>query len=294
MKTETESNGPDRGIDFDVARLDEYLKGWLGGVHPTRVERTHGGMSNPTYFVTRGEWRAVLRKQPNNVLMPSAHAIDREYRVLTALQGSAVPTPKPYSYCEDHEIVGTPFYLMECGWTAVSSTTSRRLASRAASVPSCFGRCAPRSPPFTNSIIRRSGWATSASPETISPASSIAGRSSGRSSAAATTTTQPWTGWCIGLPSGCPKARPSRFATAISASLTRCSTKKNRTSSACSTGSFQRSAILWSILPSTVRPGAWRRTRTEDCSACRSMRWAFRPSTIILNFITNCRAQRSG
>ena len=44
-------------------------------------------MSNPTYFVTRGDWRAVLRKQPNDVLMPSAHAIDREYRVLTALAG---------------------------------------------------------------------------------------------------------------------------------------------------------------------------------------------------------------
>jgi aminoglycoside phosphotransferase (APT) family kinase protein len=103
----------DRGVDFDVARLDEYLKGWLGGADPTQVKRTHGGMSNPTYFITRGEWRAVLRKQPGNVLMPSAHAIDREYRVLTALQGSPVPTPKPYRYCEDREIVGTPFYLME-------------------------------------------------------------------------------------------------------------------------------------------------------------------------------------
>lgn len=102
-----------RGVDFDVARLDEYLKGWLGGSDPSRIERTHGGMSNPTYFVTRGDWRGVLRKQPGNVLMPSAHAIDREYRVLTALQGSPVPAPKPYRYCEDRTVVGTPFYLME-------------------------------------------------------------------------------------------------------------------------------------------------------------------------------------
>ena len=109
----TATEASDRGIDFDVARLDEYLKGWFGGSHPTRVERTHGGMSNPTYFVTRGDWRGVLRKQPGNVLMPSAHAIDREYRVLTALQGSPVPAPKPYRYCEDRAIVGTPFYLME-------------------------------------------------------------------------------------------------------------------------------------------------------------------------------------
>lgn len=103
----------DGGPDFDLHRLDDYLRQWLGGSGTTVVARTSGGMSNPTYFVTRGDWRAVLRKQPNNILMPSAHAIDREYRVLVALQGSAVPTPRPYRYCEDPEILGTPFYLME-------------------------------------------------------------------------------------------------------------------------------------------------------------------------------------
>ncbi|WGS17780.1 MULTISPECIES: phosphotransferase family protein [unclassified Bradyrhizobium] len=100
-------------LDFDLCRLDAYLRDWLGGSAATRVTRTSGGMSNPTYFVTRGDWRAVLRKQPNNVLMPSAHAIDREYRVLTALQENAAPTPKPYRYCEDRDVLGTPFYLME-------------------------------------------------------------------------------------------------------------------------------------------------------------------------------------
>ena len=70
-------------------------------------------MSNPTYFLTRGDWRAVLRKQPNATLMPSAHAIDREYRVLTALRNSPVPTPEPYLYCDDRAVIGTPFYLME-------------------------------------------------------------------------------------------------------------------------------------------------------------------------------------
>ena len=57
-------------VDFDIGRLDEYLKSWLGGATPTRVAPTQGGMSNPTYFVTRGDWRGVLRKQPNSVLMP--------------------------------------------------------------------------------------------------------------------------------------------------------------------------------------------------------------------------------
>ena len=100
-------------VDFEVGRLDAYLGSWLGGAGPTRVARTQGGMSNPTYFVTRGGWRGVLRKQPTHVLMPSAHAIDREYRVLTALRGSAVPAPEPYLYCDDRDVLGTPFYLME-------------------------------------------------------------------------------------------------------------------------------------------------------------------------------------
>ena len=103
----------DAVVDFDLRRLDVYLKDWLGGGAETCVTRTSGGMSNPTYFVTRGEWHAVLRKQPNNVLMPSAHAIDREYRVLMALEQSVVPTPRPFRYCADREVLGTPFYLME-------------------------------------------------------------------------------------------------------------------------------------------------------------------------------------
>ena len=107
------SSREDRTTDFDISRLNEYLRSWLGGTASTQVERTSGGMSNPTYFVSRGDWRGVLRKQPTSVLMPSAHAIDREYRVLTALQGSDVTTPKPYRYCEDREVLGTPFYLME-------------------------------------------------------------------------------------------------------------------------------------------------------------------------------------
>ena len=104
-------------IDFDIARLDDWLAreiGWGGELH---VERTQGGMSNPTYFLRRGDgadaWQAVLRKQPGGVVLPSAHAIDREYRVLTALQGTAVAVPRPLHYCADRAVLGTPFYLME-------------------------------------------------------------------------------------------------------------------------------------------------------------------------------------
>jgi aminoglycoside phosphotransferase (APT) family kinase protein len=90
----------DHNVDFDIGRLDAYLRKLLGGGGATEVERTQGGMSNPTYFLRRGDWRAVLRKQPGEVLMP-------------ALQGSAAPTPKPLHYCADRDILGTPFYLME-------------------------------------------------------------------------------------------------------------------------------------------------------------------------------------
>lgn len=107
-------NPAGRGIDFEPARLDDWLRQKVPGIGgPLVIDRTVGGMSNPTYFLRRGDWRAVLRKQPNAVLMASAHAIDREFRVLTALRGSAVPVPAPLFYCEERDILGTPFYLME-------------------------------------------------------------------------------------------------------------------------------------------------------------------------------------
>ena len=110
----SERGVPVNGIDFEVGRLDDHLRQALPGLAGELVvERTVGGMSNPTYFLRRGDWQAVLRKQPNAVLMASAHAIDREYRVLTALRESAVPVPAPLLYCTEREVVGTPFYLMQ-------------------------------------------------------------------------------------------------------------------------------------------------------------------------------------
>ena len=101
-------------LDFDPARLEEHLRTLLGPPEgPLRLRRTDGGMSNPTYFLQRGSWHAVLRKQPVGPVLPSAHAIDREFRVYTALFGSELPVPKPLHYCFDREVLGTPFYLME-------------------------------------------------------------------------------------------------------------------------------------------------------------------------------------
>ena len=107
------SKGGTVDIDFDVDRLNAYLGTLLGGTSRLQIERTQGGMSNPTYFLKRGDWQAVLRKQPAGKVMPSAHAIDREYRVLNALHGTDVPVPRPLHYCFDQDVLGTPFYLME-------------------------------------------------------------------------------------------------------------------------------------------------------------------------------------
>lgn len=97
-----------------ASRLEAFLKAQFPLIQaPVLIERTQGGMSNPTFFLTAGAWSAVLRKQPASVLVKSAHAIDREFRVMSALHGSAVPVPKPLLYHAQADILDTPFYLME-------------------------------------------------------------------------------------------------------------------------------------------------------------------------------------
>jgi aminoglycoside phosphotransferase (APT) family kinase protein len=101
--------------EFDAAILRRYLLGQLPGLQGAmHLERIGGGQSNPTFFVTIGNRRLVLRKQPGGGnLLPSAHAVDREYRILNALADTSVPVPTTLLYCDDRAVVGTPFYLME-------------------------------------------------------------------------------------------------------------------------------------------------------------------------------------
>ncbi|MCZ8183657.1 MAG: phosphotransferase family protein [Beijerinckiaceae bacterium] len=100
--------------DWSLETLAAYLHQALPGCSGLpQVERISGGQSNPTYFITFPERRLVLRKQPPGILLPSAHAIDREFRVLRALDGTGVPVPEALHFCEDRAIIGTPFYLME-------------------------------------------------------------------------------------------------------------------------------------------------------------------------------------
>ena len=103
--------------EFDPARLDAFLRSALPGRAEGRmaIERISGGQSNPTFFVSYPDagTRLVLRKKPPGPLLPSAHAVEREYRILKALAGSAVPVPPVLLLHEAGDVVGTPFYLME-------------------------------------------------------------------------------------------------------------------------------------------------------------------------------------
>jgi aminoglycoside phosphotransferase (APT) family kinase protein len=117
--------------EFDPARLDAFLRGALPGLDgPMAIERIAGGQSNPTFFVSYANRRLVLRKQPPGELLPSAHAVDREYRVMRALSGTAVPVPPALLFHEDHEVVGTPFYVMERVEGRVFGTSDMKGAAR--------------------------------------------------------------------------------------------------------------------------------------------------------------------
>ena len=100
---------------FDVAALESYMKGHVAGFSgPLAVRQFQGGQSNPTYYLQTPQREYVLRRKPPGKLLPSAHAVDREYRVITALGQTDVPVPRTYALCEDPEVVGTPFFIMEC------------------------------------------------------------------------------------------------------------------------------------------------------------------------------------
>ena len=98
---------------FDEAKLASYLAGRLEGfTPPLSVRQFEGGQSNPTFLLEAAGRRWVLRKKPPGKLLPTAHQVEREFRVLSALDGSRVPVARPLLLCEDEELIGTPFYLM--------------------------------------------------------------------------------------------------------------------------------------------------------------------------------------
>jgi len=104
------ANGFPIAVDKLTAYLEAHINGFQG---PITLEKFSGGQSNPTYKVVAKSGLYVLRRQPAGKLLKSAHAVDREYRVLEALKNSEVPVAKVYHLCEDLSIIGSLFYVME-------------------------------------------------------------------------------------------------------------------------------------------------------------------------------------
>ena len=103
------------GLEFDVEALATFLKERLEHFDgPVTVRQFPGGQSNPTYRLDTPNRRYVLRRKPPGMLLPSAHAVDREYRVMRALSESTdVPVARPLILCQDASVIGTDFYVME-------------------------------------------------------------------------------------------------------------------------------------------------------------------------------------
>ena len=99
---------------FDEAALATFLDANIEGYRgPATIRQFEGGQSNPTFLLEAASGRYVVRKQPPGELLPSAHQVDREYRVMKGLDRTEVPVPKMYCLCEDPEVIGTKFYVME-------------------------------------------------------------------------------------------------------------------------------------------------------------------------------------
>lgn len=98
---------------LDDAALGRWLAANVERAAPEIVVRQFkGGQSNPTYWIASGELALVLRKKPPGKLLPSAHAVEREYRIMRALKDTEVPVPEALALCEDDAIIGTPFFVM--------------------------------------------------------------------------------------------------------------------------------------------------------------------------------------
>jgi aminoglycoside phosphotransferase (APT) family kinase protein len=101
-------------LKFDQAALEAWLEAHVEGFSgPLTVEQFKGGQSNPTYKLVTPGRQYVLRRKPPGKLLPSAHAVDREFRVMNALGKQGFPAPKMHGLCEDDTVIGTAFYVMD-------------------------------------------------------------------------------------------------------------------------------------------------------------------------------------
>uniref|UniRef100_A0A8C9JP99 Aminoglycoside phosphotransferase domain-containing protein n=1 Tax=Panthera tigris altaica TaxID=74533 RepID=A0A8C9JP99_PANTA len=102
-------------MDIPRGSLEKYLKDLLGtqSTGPVELLQFDHGQSNPTYYIRLANHQLVLRKKPPGTLLPSSHAVEREFRIMKALANAGVPVPRVLDLCEDSGVIGTPFYLME-------------------------------------------------------------------------------------------------------------------------------------------------------------------------------------
>lgn len=108
------SEEPKQNFEFDTGRLARYLEQKMPGFKgPLTATKFSGGQSNPTFLIEAASGKYVLRRKPPGELLKSAHAVDREYRVMTALAATDVPVARTYHLCEDEEVIGSIFYVME-------------------------------------------------------------------------------------------------------------------------------------------------------------------------------------
>ena len=102
------------GLELDHSRLDSYLTESIAGfAGPVISQKFSGGQSNPTYLLNTDSGNYVLRRKPPGQLLKSAHAVEREYRVMQALAESGVPVPQTFHLCNDESIIGSVFFIME-------------------------------------------------------------------------------------------------------------------------------------------------------------------------------------
>ena len=101
-------------LRFDVVALEKYMASHVESFRgPLKVSQFKGGQSNPTYLLNTQSCKYVLRRKPPGKLLKSAHAVDREFLVISALYAADFPVPRPYVLCEDEAVIGTSFFIME-------------------------------------------------------------------------------------------------------------------------------------------------------------------------------------
>ena len=104
----------DERLKIDSANLQSWIDEYVPNAGKIKaIEQFKGGQSNPTYKIITESKNLVLRRKPPGKLLPSAHAVDREYKVITALYDTDVPVPKTYGLCEDDDVAGTSFFVMD-------------------------------------------------------------------------------------------------------------------------------------------------------------------------------------